>query len=283
MNTIIRLFTIAFISLSFYSCVSTKALEHEQAKYEQLHGSYMQSQRDFEKCRSERDYLAVRKSQLEDYTRDLNRQIGYLKENNTNLFHLTNKQAEILKRSIENMGSTNTFIQELQRSLARKDSLSMTLVMNLKGALGNINDEDINIQIDKSAIYISISDKLLFKSGSYEVSDNAQYVLGKVAQVLNSKPDIEFLVEGHTDTVAINKNCIVDNWDLSAKRATTIVRILQIQYAIEPKRMTAAGRSSYLPVQSNETAAGRAANRRTRIVILPQLNQFMELLENKHL
>jgi chemotaxis protein MotB len=215
---------------------------------------------------------------METYLQDLNKQIAYLKENNTSLSALSSQQAESLRKSIENMGSTNTFIQELQRSLARKDSLTMTLVMNLKGALKDINDQDINIQIDKSAVYISISDKMLFKSGSYEVNDNAQNVLGKVAQVLNSKPDIEFLVEGHTDTVNIKNNCIVDNWDLSTKRATAIVRILQSQYQIDPKRMTAAGRSFYLPVQSNDTPEGRAANRRTRIVILPQLDQFMQLL-----
>ena len=278
----IKFFSIAFVSVSLLSCVSNKKLQQEQAKYDKLNNSYIQSQKDFEKCRSEKDELTVRKSQLDDYVKDLNKQITYLKENYTNLSDLSNKQAESLRRSIENMGSTNTFIQELQRSLARKDSLSINLVMNLKGALSNINDDDINIQIDKSAVYISISDKLLFKSGSYEVSDNAQYVLGKVAQVLNSKPNIEFLVEGHTDSVAIKNNCIIDNWDLSTKRATAIVRILQNQYKIEPKRMTAGGRSFYLPVQSNDTAEGRAANRRTRIVILPQLDQFMELLEKSH-
>jgi len=120
---------------------------------------------------------------------------------------------------------------------------------------------------------------LLFKSGSYEVTDKAMTVLGKVAQVLNSKPDIEFLVEGHTDNVPIKNNCIQDNWDLSTKRATSIVRILQNQYKIDPKRMTAGGRSEFFPVQDNETAASRAANRRTRIVILPQLDQFFQLLE----
>jgi chemotaxis protein MotB len=179
------------------------------------------------------------------------------------------------------MGSTDQFIRELQRGMARKDSLSMALVMNLKGALNDINDEDIQIQIEKSAVYISISDRLLFKSGSYDVTDNAQVVLGKVAKVLNSKPEIEFLVEGHTDNVPIKNNCILDNWDLSSKRATAIVRILQNQYNIDPKRMTAGGRSEFRPLQANDTAGGRATNRRTRIVILPQLDQFMQLLEKQ--
>jgi chemotaxis protein MotB len=155
----------------------------------------------------------------------------------------------------------------------------MALVMNLKSALSDINDQDIDIQIEKSAVYISISDRLLFKSGSYDVNESARVVLGKVAQVLNSKPELEFLVEGHTDNVPIKTNCIADNWDLSTKRATAIVRILQTQYSIDPKRMTAGGRSEFMPLQPNESVAGKAANRRTRIVILPQLDQFMKLLE----
>src|SRR5688500_16587623 len=163
--------------------------------------------------------------------------------------------------------------------MLRKDPPKMALVINLKGAINDINDSDIEIKVEKSAVYISISDKLLFKSGSFEVADRATVVLGKVAQVLNSKPEIEFLVEGHTDNVPIKNNCIVDNWDLSAKRATAVVRILQNQYKIDPKRMTAGGRSEYMPLQGNETATGKAANRRTRIVILPQLDQFFKLLE----
>jgi chemotaxis protein MotB len=171
------------------------------------------------------------------------------------------------------------YIQDLQRAMARKDSLNMALVMNLKGALNDINDTDIEIKVEKSAVFISISDKLLFKSGSYDVTTRAQEVLGKVAQVLNNKPEIEFLVEGHTDNVPIKNNCIQDNWDLSTKRATTIVRILQNQFKIDPRRMTAGGRSEFLPVSDNDSVAGKAANRRTRIVILPQLDQFFKLLE----
>ena len=157
----------------------------------------------------------------------------------------------------------------------------MALVMNLKGAIGNLDDKDINIKVEKGVVYVDISDKLLFKSGSYEVTDRAKVVLGKVAKVLNNQPDIEFMVEGHTDSLPISITGIQDNWDLSVKRATSVVRILQTSYGLDPKRMTAAGRSQYLPVSGNGTAEGRAANRRTRIVILPQLDQFFKLLETK--
>ena len=128
-------------------------------------------------------------------------------------------------------------------------------------------------------VFISISDKLLFNSGSYYVSDRAKEVLGKVAQVVLDKPEIEFMVEGHTDNVPIQNEILLDNWDLSVKRATSVVRVLQNDFGVPPERMTAAGRSSYIPVMDNDTSDGRAKNRRTRIVVLPKLDQFYDLIE----
>ncbi|TDH27953.1 hypothetical protein EXU57_05675 [Segetibacter sp. 3557_3] len=285
-----HLVIVTCMALSTVSCVSRKKLLQEQQRYNTLNTSYGVSQSELEKCRQAADEASVanarRKAQYEADIDNLNKQLAFLKENNNTFINqlkdlsvLSTTQAESIKKSMENIGSKDNYIQDLQRAMSRKDSLNMALVMNLKGALNDINDSDIEIKVEKSAVYISISDKLLFKSGSFDVADQAQTVLGKVAQVLNSKPDIEFLVEGHTDNVPIKNNCIVDNWDLSAKRATAIVRILQNQYKIEPRRMTAGGRSEYVPLQGNETAAGKAANRRTRIVILPQLDQFFKLLE----
>lgn len=276
----------AALIVSLGSCVSNKKLKAEKARYEELNGFYKQVQTDLQKCREEEDAVARKKAQLEKDVEDLNKQVAFLKENNNvvlnqlkDLSVISSTQAESIKKSLENIGSKDIYIQDLQKALAQKDSLNMALVMNLKGALNDINDSDIEIKVEKSAVYISISDKLLFKSGSYALSSDAQRVLGKVAQVLNSKPEIEFLVEGHTDNVPIKSPGIEDNWDLSTKRATAIVRVLQNQYKLDPKRMTAGGRSEFVPVQSNDTAAGRAANRRTRIVILPQLDQFFKLLE----
>ena len=153
--------------------------------------------------------------------------------------------------------------------------------MNLKGAIGNLDDKDINIKVEKGVVYIDISDKLLFKSGSYDVTEKAKEVLGKVAKVLSNQPNIEFMVEGHTDSVRFKNNLLLDNWDLSVKRATSVVRILQNNYGLDPTHITAAGKSEYAPIADNTTAEGRAANRRTRIVILPQLDQFFKLLEKK--
>lgn len=192
---------------------------------------------------------------------------------------ISGSQAESINKFLETMGAKDAYIKDLQSAMARKDSMNMALIMNLKGAVGDLNDRDINIKIDKGVVYIDISDKMLFKTGRYEITPRAKEVLGKVAKVLLSRPDIEFMVEGHTDNIPYNEGVLADNWDLSVKRATSVVRMLQRDYNIPPARMSAAGRSEYMPIADNMTEEGRAANRRTRIVILPQLDQFFKLLE----
>ncbi len=183
---------------------------------------------------------------------------------------------------MDNLGIKDAYIQNIQRQMSYKDSLNMALVINLKGAIGNLEDGDINIKVDKGVVYVDISDKLLFKTGSYEITDRANEVLGKVAMVLKNQPDLEFMVEGHTDAIPFNGSGIIsDNWDLSAMRATTVVRLLQKKHGLDPARMVAAGRAEYRPVADNATKEGRAANRRTRIVVLPQLDQFFKLLEKQ--
>jgi len=213
-------------------------------------------------------------------------QVSYLKQNNTqalkqleNLSVISSSQAESIKKSMENMGVKDNMIFSLQSSLTQRDSLNMALVLNLKGAIGNLDDKDINIKVDKGVVYIDISDKMLFKSGSYNITERASEILGKVAMVLKNQRDIEFMVEGHTDNVPFKRGDLLDNWDLSVKRATAVVRVLQEKYGLNPAKMTASGRSEYQPIDANDTEGGKAANRRTRIVILPQLDQFFKLLE----
>jgi chemotaxis protein MotB len=282
--------------------VSTKKFKESEAKYVQLSGSYLDMQEKYralqdevkaiqaqlDKSKSANAELTARKKALEEQIAGLNDQVEYLRKNSStameqlkDLSVITGAQAESIKKSLENIGAKDIYIKDLQGSIARKDSLNMALVMNLKGALGNLEDQDINVKVDKGVVYVDISDKLLFKTGSYDVTERAKVVLGKVAKVLAAQPEIEFMVEGHTDNVAISTDELNDNWDLSVKRATSIVRILQKSYGLDPKRMTAAGRSEYLPLTDNSTAAGRATNRRTRIVVLPQLDQFFKLLERK--
>jgi len=272
----------------FNSCVSNKKFKAEQDKYAALNTQYTALQGSLKTCEDERADAAKKKMLSDAEIESLNKQLAYLKENNTqalkqlqDLSVISSSQAESIKKSMENIGAKDSYIQDLQASLARKDSLNMALVMNLKGAIGNMDDKDINIKVDKGVVYIDISDKLLFKSGSYDVTSQANEVLGKVATVLKAQPDIEFMVEGHTDNIGFSKGVLIDNWDLSVKRATSVVRILQKQYGLDPAHIAAAGRGEYKPVADNSTAEGKAANRRTRIVILPQLDQFFKLLEPK--
>lgn len=277
----------AVLAVSMISCVSSKKFKKSQADYGTLQGQYTQLQGNLNDCNNEKAQLTAAKNGLETDIANLNKQIDLLKQNNTQALKqledmsvISSSQAESIKKSMENIGAKDAYIQTLQQQMAHKDSLNMALVMNLKGAVGNLDDKDINIKVDKGVVYIDISDKLLFKSGKYEVTDQAKTVLGKVAAVLKNQPDIEFMVEGHTDNIAYTGNAILtDNWDLSVKRATSVVRILQKQYGLDPAKMAAAGRGEYKPVADNSTADGRASNRRTRIVILPQLDQFFKLLE----
>jgi chemotaxis protein MotB len=232
---------------------------------------------------------AAGKAAMQKQLDDLQKQLDLAKQNHdatlkqlTDLSVISSTQAESIKKSLDNIGAKDTYIQNLQAELAHKDSLNMALVMNLKGALADVNDQDINIKVDKGVVYIDISDKLLFNSGKWDVTPAAKTVLGKVATVLKAQPDIEFMVEGHTDNKPHDHpGALKDNWDLSTKRATSVVRILQKEYGLDPAHITAAGRGEYVPVAPNDTNEGRAANRRTRIVILPQLDQFFKLLEHK--
>jgi chemotaxis protein MotB len=282
-------------SLFLFSCVSSKKFKKSQSDYAELQTKHTALQGDLTKCNDDKAELGRQKTALENdkatlnnQIADLNKQIDFLKQTNTTVLKqmedlsvVSSAQAENIRKSLENIGAKDLYIQDLQASMARKDSLNLALVMNLKGAVGNMEDQDINIKVDKGVVYIDISDKLLFKSGKYEITSQAKTVLGKVAAVLKNQPDIEFMVEGHTDNVAYRSGVLIDNWDLSVKRATSVVRILQKEYGLDPKKMSAAGRGEYNPVVENSSAGNKAANRRTRIVILPQLDQFFQLLERK--
>jgi len=291
-----KLIAVTMLSSFFlFSCVSSKKFKKSQSDYAELQTKHNSLQGDLTKCNDDKAELGRQKTALENdmaglNTRiaDLNKQIDFLKQTNTTVLKqmedlsvVSSAQADNIRKSLENIGAKDLYIQDLQASMARKDSLNLALVMNLKGAVGSMDDQDINIKVDKGVVYIDISDKLLFKSGKYEITSQAKTVLGKVAAVLKNQPDIEFMVEGHTDNVAYRSGVLIDNWDLSVKRATSVVRILQKEYGLDPKKMSAAGRGEYNPVFQNNSAENKAANRRTRIVILPQLDQFFQLLEPK--
>ncbi len=286
-----RIKTLALTGLlpvMLFSCVSSKKFKALQSKYDSLDRSYGALQNDLRNCNDKTAGLTRDKSNCDAQVVALQKQIDFLKANNTQALKqledmsvISSSQAQSIRKSLDNLGAKDAYIQSLQAAMAHKDSLNMALVNNLKGAVGDLNDKDINIKVDKGVVYVDISDKLLFASGKYDVTARAQEVLGKVAKVLKAQPDIEFMVEGHTDTKPYRKGVLLDNWDLSVKRSTAVVRILQNKYGLEPAHMAAAGRGEYQPVATNDTEEGRAVNRRTRIVILPQLDQFFKLLEHK--
>ncbi|MDA0950089.1 MAG: OmpA family protein [Bacteroidetes bacterium] len=277
----LQLLSIAFIALTLGSCVSSKRFNTVNKDLESAKAELASTKRTMN------DY-ASEIGKYEAQVKALSEQNNFLRSNNQDLIvnldnftTLTSKGAENLEMTLESLKEKGLTINKLQNAITRRDSVNLALVASLKGALGNLNDQDIEINVEKGVVFVSIADKLLFRSGSYNVSDEAKRVLGKVATVVNAKPDFEFMVEGHTDNVPYKTNVeIKDNWDLSVKRATAIVRILQNEFKVDPKRMTAAGRSYYVPLVENNSTENRSRNRRTRIVVLPKLDQFYSMIED---
>lgn len=269
MRKIILLFSVAVLASS---CVSNKKFAELQEKFKNTEDLLNSTTVKLNSCLKDKEALNSENQLLKKNNEGLLSNLG-------NITMLSQKGAENLEKSLESLREKDLTIKNLRDAVTRRDSVNLALVQSLKGVLGNLQDEDISVQVEKGVVYVSISDKLLFSSGSYTVTARAREVLGKVAQVVNNKPDFEFMVEGHTDNVPIKTACIADNWDLSVKRATAVVRILQNDFNVDPKRMTAAGRSEYLPVSDNVSASGRALNRRTRIVVLPKLDQFYSMIE----
>ncbi|MFD2907675.1 flagellar motor protein MotB [Flavobacterium ardleyense] len=267
------LLVITIVSMSLTSCVSKKKYTELETKNKEIQDLLNTATVKLNSCLTEREAYA--------------NQIDFLKKNNSDLINnmgnlttLTTKGAENLEKSLESLKEKDLRITRLQDALTKKDSVTLALVTSLKREVG-MDDPDININVEKGVIMISIADNLLFKSGSYEVSDKAKGVLAKVAKVINSKPDFECMVEGHTDNVPVKNAVLLDNWDLSVKRATSIVRVLHNDLGVSPKQLIPAGRSSYVPLVDNDTPANRAKNRRTKIIIMPKIDQFYEMIEKE--
>ncbi|MDF4223088.1 OmpA family protein [Maribacter sp. M208] len=264
------------VTLLLSSCVSSKKYADLEAKHKNAQDLLNSATVKLNDCLEEKATASSRLQTLEDQNAFLKANNQELINNMGNLTTLTTKGAENLEKSLESLQEKDLTIRKLNDAITRRDSVNLSLVQSLKGVLGNMDDEDIEISVEKGVVFVSISDKLLFSSGSYNVTRRAKEVLGKVAKVVNNKPDFEFMVEGHTDDVPYRGNgSLLDNWDLSVKRATAVVRILQNDFNVDPKRMTAAGRAEYVPVSTTE----KSKNRRTRIVVLPKIDQFYSMIE----
>ena len=280
----------------FTSCVGKKKLADLESQLTQLQASsssaLSKAKADLSDCQSLTASLQgeIKKRDLDleaknNQLKSVQEQLDYMKKTNTNLLDrlsdlsVINKSgAESIRKSLEALNDQGKYIKDLNSSIQRKDSINLSLVMNLKRSLADINDEDVTVEVKKGVVYISISDKLMFASGSATVNAKAEAVLAKVAKVVNDHKDLDILVEGHTDAVPISTDCIKDNWDLSAKRATSVVRLLQTKFSVDPERMTAGGRGEFEPQSENSSRTGRKLNRRTEIIVTPKLDQFFNLL-----
>jgi chemotaxis protein MotB len=265
---------VSLLALLTTSCGTKKKIAALEAKNKEIQDLLNTATIKLNTCLTEKDAIAG--------------QIDFLKKNNSDLINnmgnmttLTAKGAENIEKALETIKEKDLKITRMQDALTKKDSVTLALVTSLKREVG-ISDPDIEVNVEKGVVFISISDKLLFKSGSFVVSDRAKEILAKVAIVINSKPDFECMVEGHTDNVPfIGNGVLLDNWDLSVKRSTSIVRVLTKDLKVNPAQLIAAGRSEYIPLVDNGNAENRATNRRTRIVILPKIDQFYDMIEKE--
>ena len=266
-------------SLLFASCVSNKEFADLEGKYKNSQDLLNTATVKLNSCLTEKATAEAESTAFQARFIDMKQTNENLIQSSKDLTMLTSKGAENLEKSLESMKEKDLKITRLQDAITKKDSVTLALVTSLKREVG-IDDPDIEINVEKGVVYISLADKLLFKSGSYEVTTRANEILAKVATVVNGKPDFECMVEGHTDTVPYKKGVLVDNWDLSVKRATAIVRALE-GLGVAPERLIAAGRSQYVPLVANTTATNRSTNRRTRILVLPKIDQFYDMIEKE--
>ncbi|WP_395044387.1 flagellar motor protein MotB [Flavobacterium sp.] len=268
------IFMISLVALTLTSCGTKKKIAALEAQNKDCQDLLNSTTVKLNLCLTEKEAL--------------NQQNEYLKKNNSDLISaskdmtvLSTKGAQNIEKALETIKEKDLKISRMQDALTKKDSVTLALVTSLKSSVG-ISDPDIEVNVEKGVVFISISDKLLFKSGSYVVSDRAKEVLGKVAKVINDKPTFECMVEGHTDNVPFTGNAVLlDNWDLSVKRSTAIVRVLTKDLKVNPKQLISAGRGEYIPLVDNNSAENRATNRRTRIVILPKIDEFYEMIEKE--
>lgn len=293
----------ALLAVVASSCVAKKKFTALQTELTQTKTELAAANKDLGKCgQSLNEYMnrlslcEQERSNALSAQRIYEEQIQFLKTQLTDCQNLRDKQLsqvgdltrmnssanENIRETLSQLERKDKYITFLQNAKTRADSINLALAVNLTSVLRDgIEDRDIEVKVDKTVVFVNLSDKMLYQSGSATLTPRAQEVLSKIAQIVQSRPDLEVMVEGYTDNVPIKNACMDDNWDLSVKRATSVVRALQTQYRVDPNRLIAAGRGEYNTLASNDTEAGRATNRRTRIIILPKLDQFYELLDPK--
>lgn len=272
---------VALLSIVLVSqgCVSKKEYGALQTSYadlqtrnSDLNKKYQENQRELSsvgsRAKSLEEQLASERSNVTALQAALDKCLTSTSQGNVNVSKL-----------VDEINASNKYIQHLINTKNKSDSLNMVLTNNLTRSLSREELKDVDVQVLKGVVYISLSDNMLYKSGSYEISDQASETLNKIAKIIKDYSDYDVLIEGNTDNVPITKTNIRNNWDLSALRASSVVQTLQTTYGVDPKRLTAGGRGEFNPIASNDTEAGKIKNRRTQIIITPKLDQFMELID----
>jgi len=299
MEKLSKFLLLGFVAIFMSSCIVSKK------EYNALNTRYETSKRQLEKARADlngcNNELSSCKSSLsaanatstatssacEEKVALLQNQIDFLKTRTEkdskqaeDLVAMSTKATENMNKTLENLAKKEEYIYLLQAAKTKADSINLALSANLKVALKDgIEDKDVDVKVDKTVVFINLSDKMLFNSGSYKITNRADEVLAKIATIVQGKEDIEVMVEGYTDSDPINKACVKDNWELSVLRSTAVVKSLQNKHGVDPNRLIAAGRGQYNALAPNDTDEGKATNRRTRIIILPKIDQFYDLLK----
>ena len=277
------LFIIPVLALALSSCVSKKNYESLQTQYSQLQNDYNTAQVRIAEYTSDSKSLAARLADEQKRNEELRRAYAKLQEAYNQLQgDYTNNVSQgnvNISKLVDEINASNKFIKQLVDAKSKSDSLNQVLTNRLTRSLTREEMADVDVQVLKGVVYISLADNMLYKSGSYEIGDRAGETLSKIAKIITDYKDYDVLVEGNTDNVPISQKNIRNNWDLSALRASSVVQALQNQYGVDPKRLTAAGRGEYNPLADNATEKGRQRNRRTQIIITPKLDQFMDLID----
>lgn len=265
------------------SCVTKKQYAEVQSNYEKLKTEHAALQNDYNDAKvriaeytSDSKSLAARLKEEQNRNKEMKAAYNNLQ----NSYQSNVQQGNVnISKLVDEINASNKFIKQLVDAKSKSDSLNQALTNKLTRSLSKQEMSDVDVQVLKGVVYISLADNMLYKSGSYEIGDRAGETLSKIAKIITDYKDYDVLIEGNTDNVPISQKNIRNNWDLSALRASSVVQALQNQYGVDPKRLSAAGRGEYNPIASNDTAVGKQRNRRTQIIITPKLDQFMDLID----
>lgn len=279
----LKLFAQLVALLLMTSCVSKKKLAEVQTSYDQLKTEHATLQKDYNDAQvriaeytSDSKSLAARLKEEQERNKEMKEAYNKLQSS----YQSNVQQGNVnISKLVDEINASNKFIKQLVDAKTKSDSLNQALTNKLTRSLSKQEMNDVDVQVLKGVVYISLADNMLYKSGSYEIGDRAGETLSKIAKIITDYKDYDVLVEGNTDNVPISQKNIRNNWDLSALRASSVVQALQTQYGVDPKRLSAAGRGEYNPVASNNSAVGKQRNRRTQIIITPKLDQFMDLID----